>query len=179
MLKEKPIIINLIGGPGTGKSTIAAGLFYELKKSGLNCELVTEYAKDKVWEESFKTLDDQIYVFGKQFHRLYRVYDKVDIVITDSPLLLSIIYDKGESEYFHKLVVEQYHNFNNMTFFIERDTVYEESGRMQNEDEAKSIDKEIKDLLHKYDITYVKTSTKKAIEDIIKILDLYNEVKTK
>lgn len=167
---NKPIIINLIGGPGSGKSTIAAGLFYELKKSGYVCELVTEYAKDKVWEESFKTLDDQIYVFGKQFHRIYRVYDKVDIVITDSPLLLSIIYDKGESEYFHQLVVEQYKKFNNLMVFVERETEYQETGRMQNETEAKKIDNEIKDLLHKYDVDYVTSSTTKAIDDIIEML---------
>lgn len=167
---NKPIIINLIGGPGSGKSTIAAGLFYELKKSGYVCELVTEYAKDKVWEESFKTLDDQIYVFGKQFHRIYRVYDKVDIVITDSPLLLSIIYDKGESEYFHKLVVEQYKKFNNLMVFVERETEYQETGRMQNETEAKKIDNEIKYLLNKYDVDYVTSSTTKAIDDIIEIL---------
>ena len=31
-MNKKPLIINLIGGPGCGKSTAAAGLFYALKK---------------------------------------------------------------------------------------------------------------------------------------------------
>ena len=42
------IVVNLIGGPGSGKSTTAAGLFYNLKKLGINCEMALEYAKDKV-----------------------------------------------------------------------------------------------------------------------------------
>lgn len=170
--KAKPIIINLIGGPGSGKSTIAAGLFYELKRRGICCEIASEYAKDKVWEESFKTLDDQIYVFGKQFHRIFRLKDKVDIVITDSPLLLSIIYDSGDSEYFDKFIVEQYKKFNNLLVFVERETNYESEGRMQNEEEAKMIDNEIKSLLHKHDIDYVVSSTTKAIDDILNMLKL-------
>ena len=46
------LVINLFGGPGCGKSTIAALLFGKLKQNGINCEMALEYAKDKVWEES-------------------------------------------------------------------------------------------------------------------------------
>ena len=38
-------IINIWGGPGVGKSTAAAGLFYEMKKLQLNVELVTGVRK--------------------------------------------------------------------------------------------------------------------------------------
>ena len=48
----KPIVVNLIAAPGSGKSTIAAGVFEELKWEGVNAELITEFAKDKVWEEN-------------------------------------------------------------------------------------------------------------------------------
>ena len=167
---KNALVINLIGGPGCGKSTIAAGLFYELKKAGYLCELVTEYAKDKVWEESYKTLDDQVYVFGKQFHRMFRVKDKVDIIITDSPLPLSIIYDNSESQYFHKFVVEQYNTFNNIMVFVDRETKYENEGRMQTEDEAKSIDERIKHLLNMNDIKYVMIPTTQVVDKVINVI---------
>ncbi len=64
--KKSALIVNLFGGPGAGKSTMAAGLFSELKWRGINCELATEYAKEKVWEESYAIFENQIYIFGKQ-----------------------------------------------------------------------------------------------------------------
>lgn len=57
---NKTIIVNIYGSPSAGKSTTAAGVFYELKRNGIRCELVTEYAKSKVWEESYKVLNDQL-----------------------------------------------------------------------------------------------------------------------
>lgn len=42
------ILINLFGAPGTGKSTGAAYIFSQLKMKGINAELVTEFAKDKL-----------------------------------------------------------------------------------------------------------------------------------
>ena len=43
-------IINLYGGPGVGKSTTAAGLFYKMKIAGYSCELAYEWIKLKVYE---------------------------------------------------------------------------------------------------------------------------------
>jgi hypothetical protein len=45
---EKTILVNLYAGPGTGKSTMAANVFSELKWMGVNCELALEFAKTKV-----------------------------------------------------------------------------------------------------------------------------------
>lgn len=44
------LVINLFGVPGAGKSTGAAYIFARLKMLGINTELVTEFAKDKVWD---------------------------------------------------------------------------------------------------------------------------------
>lgn len=46
----KTIVVNLFGAPGAGKSTGAAYIFALLKMAGVEAELVTEFAKDKVWE---------------------------------------------------------------------------------------------------------------------------------
>ena len=56
----KTLHINLWAGPGTGKSTMAAGIFAALKWNKIDCELVSEYAKQIVWEESYTKLNNQI-----------------------------------------------------------------------------------------------------------------------
>ena len=160
------IVVNLFAGPGSGKSTTCAGVFAKLKLAGINCEMALEYAKDKVWEESNKVLDDQIYVFGKQLHRIFRLKDKVDVVITDSPILLSIIYDKTRNKYFSDLVLNQFNNFDNRNYFIERTTVYNPKGRLQTEDEAKEIDKVLLDLLKDCNIEYDSVGKSEAVDYI-------------
>lgn len=167
MKNKRPIVINLISGPCAGKSTTAAGVFYELKKRGINCEMSLEFAKDKVWEESFKTMDDQIYIFGKQYHKLWRLKDKVDVIITDSPLIISLYYNKDESRYFNDFVVEQYNRFDNRMYFIERNDEYDERGRMQTKEEAEAIDVEIKNILDKYNIDHCCVENKYAVNRIV------------
>jgi len=144
------IIVNLYRGPGTGKSTNAARLFSMLKDEGVEVELVTEYAKDLVWEDNLATLDNQLFVFANQHHKLYRLLDKVDVVITDSPLLLSVLYgrmNKDWTEEFEDFVQSVYSGFNNLDVMLERVKPYKSNGRLQTEEEARELDNYINLLI--------------------------------
>ena len=154
MSKTGPLIVNFVAGPGAGKSTSSAHLFALLKWEGVNAELVTEYAKDKTWERSFNTLQNQIYVFGKQLHRTWVLNGQVDVIVTDSPILLSLIYGRDISDNFRGLVVEQFKNMDSKTYFIDRNKPYYNAGRSQTEAEAKLIDQHVLNLLDTYDIDY-------------------------
>ena len=103
---KKSLIINLYGGPGSGKSTCAAYIFSQLKMHGINAELVTEFAKDKVWENNTEVFKNQAYLFGKQSYRISRCKCKLDVIVTDSPLPLCIFYNNDPSltENFNKSV---------------------------------------------------------------------------
>lgn len=165
------LVINLYGGPGTGKSTIAAGIFSALKLKGINVELVTEYAKDKVWDKHEAILDNQIYIFAKQYHRLHRLRDQVDVVITDSPILLSSIYNKDRTALGTKLdelVLEAYKSFDNINYFLTRIREYNPKGRVQTEDEAKEVDIKVKELLNNLNMIYEsQKGSKEGMENII------------
>lgn len=142
------IVLNLFGGPCAGKSTVSAGVFYQLKMSGVNCELVTEVAKDLVWEERDMTLDCQPYVFAKQMKRLWRLKGKVDVVITDSPILMSVVYaGKDWPESFNIYVVDQFHGFNNLNVFLRRNKDYNPVGRGETREQAIGLDEKIMQIM--------------------------------
>jgi tRNA uridine 5-carbamoylmethylation protein Kti12 len=150
-----PLIVNLFGGPGSGKSTMAAGLFAELKESGISTELVTEYAKDKTWEEAYNVLNNQLYVFAKQHHRIWRVANKVDVIITDSPLFLSLVYSPYEdNDILSNLVMHEIHKYSSLDVFLKRVKPYSGIGRSQTEDEAKAIDEKIQRIYRAYNSTF-------------------------
>ena len=164
-------VINLIGGPGSGKSTLAAELFVEMKKRHMNTELVTEYVKDKVWEESFAMMENQLYLFGKQHHRMWRLSKKCDIVVTDSPLILSLYYgskcNTPCSPTFMKLVVEEFNKYDNINIVLKRANRYNPLGRMQTEDEARQVDNELLEIVKRTCKDYVEfTVSEDGIKDL-------------
>lgn len=171
-------VINLYGGPGCGKSTVAAGLFYELKCSGFECELTGEYAKDKTWDNNPEVLDNQPFIFGQQLHRIWRLNNKVEIIVCDSPILLSIIYSKENSELFEEFIVEQYSKYNNINFILDRTVKYDVIGRNQTEEEAIELDNKLIDIMKKYNISYTKVigDSKIKVNRILNHLKLINVI---
>lgn len=157
MENKNTLVVNLLAGPGSGKSTLAASVFSELKWKGVDCELVTEYAKDKVWEESFTTLSNQLYILGKQAHKNFRLNGKVDVMITESSVLMSLLYSKEprhKTEEFIKVTVDEFKHYNNINFYVERNDYYVENGRYQTHSEALEIDDKILNVMNDYDIDY-------------------------
>ena len=153
---KKPLVINLFGAPGAGKSTGAAYIFSELKQRGVNAELVTEFAKDKTWEGNTLALSCQEYVFGKQSYRLARCRDNVDVIITDSPLPLAIIYNTNPAlgRPFNEVILNVFDTYDNVNFFIKRGKVYNPKGRSQTEAESDALAEDIIHMLDYHRIDY-------------------------
>lgn len=170
------LVINLTGGPGTGKSTLSANLFAKLKMAGVDVELAPEYVKDLVWEESYKKIGNQIYIFAKQHNRLYRLKNKVKVIITDSPLLNSIVYYNDNNPHFEPLVIWEFKAMNNLTFYLERSFEYVQNGRLQDIEGAKKIDEIYKNLLDKYQIDYTSIRSPYDVDSIVEsIIKIINE----
>lgn len=159
--------INLFGGPGVGKSTTAAALFVEMKKAGMSVELVTEVAKDFVWEDRSTTLSIQPYITIKQFRNLVRLKGKVDYAITDSPILLGCMYaDKYAPDLpaSYKQFIVDLHNQElnpSVNFVLERIFDYDTTGRYQQEQEALQFDADIRKVLVLNGVKYTTLSPNK------------------
>jgi hypothetical protein len=148
---DPPIVCNLWGGPGSGKSTTAALLFGKLKSRGVRAELVTEYAKDLVWEGRTKTLGSQLYVTGKQSWRQERLVGQVDVIVTDSPIPMGLVYTELVTRGFEAIVQEVYNRYDNLDCLLLRDLEshpYQQYGRSQDLEGARGLDWTIAQLLN-------------------------------
>lgn len=176
--KKQAIVVNLISGPGTGKSIITARLFEKLKLKYISCDISMEYIKRKLREKALKVIESQIYIFGKQQFQLFTMKDEVEVIITDSPIILSAIYDKTECPHLRALILKEFKSYKNMTYFIERDqkAKYEQEGRYQDLEGAKQVDKKVKKFMDDHKIPYKiihgigKESRKTILKDIQKEL---------
>jgi hypothetical protein len=172
------MVVNLFGAPSAGKSTGAAYIFAKLKLAGVNAELVTEFAKDKVWEETKAVFKNQLYIFGKQSFKISKCYDKVDVVITDSPLYASKLYnnfDGKKGQLLDALVIEEFNSYENRNYFINRVKPYNPVGRFQTEDESDKIATQLRDMLYRDNISYDDRSGNEAgydsiVKDILAML---------
>jgi nicotinamide riboside kinase len=157
-MKNKVIVINLFGGPGAGKSTQRAEIFSKLKKLGYNVEEVREYAKKLTWKKSYKMLQNQLYVFAKQHNEVWQLQDEVQVVITDSPILLSVLYGRYyksmDNPYFESMALYEFERNTNLNVYLERPTHYQKEGRNQTEKEARDVDNLLQKMMEEFGYTY-------------------------
>jgi nicotinamide riboside kinase len=156
-VKSGPLTVVLYGGPGTGKSTVAASLFAELKMRGHDVELVPEVAKGLTWESRALALAHQPYIIAKQMFHIDRLDGQVDVVVTDTSTLLGVVYGQNTTTAFKEWIVDDYKRRRTINVLLRRndELAYAIRGRRQTETEALKIDREILQLLHEQQINHL------------------------
>lgn len=164
-------VINFVGGPCSGKSTLGTGLFYQMKKDGYNVEFVHEWAKELTWDERKKCLQDQLSILGHQNNMVNRLSGKVDWVVTDSSIILGLMY-APENYYktFPQMVLEVFNSYDNITIYVNRPDVYQSSGRNQNQEQAKLIDLKIKNMLKSNNIDFMEVNYNIDVQDLLNLI---------
>jgi len=165
-----PLIVNFFGGPCVGKTTLAAGLFYELKRNEIEVEFAMEECKKFVWEKNWSIFENQLYIFGLEHQKLFRLcQNEIDVVITDSPILLSLVYDIQTNpnipdrhvtydEFRRDFYINEFQKFKNLNFLIKRtETNFSKIGRRIDHDTLainKQFDLRIERILEMVDPNY-------------------------
>ena len=173
-------VINLLGAPGMGKSAIASGLFYLMKKNHHSAALCREYAQYLVTAgREWQLREEQLYLFAKQHHELFIQRGNYRTAVTDSPLLLTAFYAAADvtPESFYQCVRDYNDKFENVYFFISRDigapnSVFDNSGRVHNREESLEKEKLQRTFLEQWGIQYtdirINSNAHEAEEDSAK-----------
>lgn len=140
--------INLFGGPNSGKSTIAAKLFADLKIEKYEIELVREYIKSWTYLKNNPESYDQLYVFAKQIREEDIILRNNDgIIITDCPSMINCFYSFYNKDIFSTDLLNISKNFDkkykplNIFLSVKRSFQdYNEYGRFHTFEESKLID---------------------------------------
>lgn len=146
MTNKKTTVVNVWGGPGAGKSTLQLKLSAYLKENKIDVHPVSEYVKGWIFEGRKILETDQVYFLAKQ-HRSEKIaYGKVDYIITDCPMWMSIPYEKEltKAPYIAESIINKYLSQNpeveHKHVLVLRPDDYDPVGRRQTEDEAIEFD---------------------------------------
>lgn len=157
---ERLKVINLLGSPGQGKSTVRSGVFWLMKTYGMSVEEVSEYAKYLVLSgRTWQLGADQMYVFAKQHHKQLVLKGQYEYAVTDSPLMLCDFYaPRPYFDNFSGLVRDTFDSFENINFFLSRDldnAPFEDGGRLHNREASKRVEEDMRNFLAKKNIPYI------------------------
>jgi hypothetical protein len=168
--------IAIVGSPGSGKTTLSAGLFYHLKILRKHVELVPELIKYKVYKElNFNapgfdiqnTLEQRELEEGLE--RSGRSARSIDYLICEAPLCNGYFYASfygkdDECAVLRKIAKDKLQTYD-IVFFVERQAgqEYVTLGRKESDAEAARVERHIRAeldvLLPKGRVLYVTQST--------------------
>jgi nicotinamide riboside kinase len=92
-MKGKGKLIQIIGPPSSGKSTLASQVNGDMKENGLNTVFISEVATDYISEYGVPNEPiDQLTIFYKQANKELMFKNSKDYIICDSSSILNYIY---------------------------------------------------------------------------------------
>ncbi len=154
-------VINVIGGPGCDKSLITSAIIVYLKLREQTIEVIPDFAKSLVWQQNFEVLKNQYFIAQRQFEMLSLLDGQVKFLITECSLPQVLYYNENyldnicDIEKTRTQILEWYNQCNNINIFVERgDRKYIRTGRFQDEEHARAIDRGMLELLKREELPY-------------------------
>ena len=154
-------VINIIGGPGCDKSLFSAAIILQLNLHNKTVETIPDYAKSLVWQQNFEVLKNQYFIAQRQYEMLNLLDGQVQFLITECSLPQVLYYNEHYEENICDVgktrlqILEWYKQHNNVNIFVERgEKKYVHTGRFQDEEQAKNIDRGLRAMLVREGLRY-------------------------
>ena len=170
-------VVNCFAGAGAGKTTVALLTAGAMKQAGADCEYVDEWHKMSVWLNHGNVLEHPEMMLANQHQKQWALEGKVDIIISDCPLLLFAPYARkfipnyphDEFEELSMRINDKYENYN---IWINRDpTIFKQHGRVQTLEQSIEMDQKIRAFVEsKATIDYVVDNTRESVELLVTTL---------
>lgn len=158
-------VINIIGGPGCEKSLVAAALQVFFHVHGKTVEGIPDFAKNLVWQSNFEVLKNQYFIAQRQFEMLSLVDGQVQFLLNECALPQVMYYNETYADNIcdiaktREQILEWHNQFDNVNILVERsDKKYIHTGRFQDEEQARSIDRGLRTLLDREGMPYTTLS---------------------
>ena len=154
-------VINVIGGPGSDKSFYAAAILLQLNLQNRTVETIPDYAKSLVWQQNYQVLKNQYFIAQRQFEMLELLDGQVQFLITECSLPQILFYNETYPENICDIaktrtqILDWHHQFDTINLLVERgDKKYVRSGRFQDEEQARDVDRGLRALLEREGIPF-------------------------
>lgn len=154
-------VINIIGGPGCDKSLISSAIILYLHLQDKTVETIPDYAKSLVWQQNYEVLKNQYFIAQRQFEMLSLLDGQVQFLITECSLPQVLYYNENYAENICDIaktraqILEWYGQYDNVNIFVERgEKKYVHTGRFQNEEQARVIDRGLRDVMEREKLPY-------------------------
>ncbi len=154
-------VINIIGGPGCDKSLISSAIILYLHLQNKTVETIPDYAKSLVWQQNYEVLKNQYFIAQRQFEMLSLLDGQVQFLITECSLPQVLYYNENYAENICDIaktraqILEWYGQYDNVNIFVERgEKKYVHTGRFQNEEQARVIDRGLRDVMEREKLPY-------------------------
>ena len=154
-------VINIIGGPGCDKSLFTAAIILYLNLHNKTVEQIPDFAKSLVWQKDYEALKNQYNIAQQQFRMIELLDGQVQFLVTECSLPQILYYNEHHPDNICDIqktrtqILAWYKQHNNVNVMVERgDKKYIHTGRFQDEEQAKEVDRGMRGILRREGIAF-------------------------
>jgi len=139
--------------------TSAIVLFLKLREKTV--EVIPDFAKSLVWQQNFEVLKNQYFIAQRQYEMLSLLDGQIQFLITECSLPQVLYYNENYLDNICDIsktrtqILDWYNQCNNINILVARgDRKYIRTGRFQDEEQAREVDRGLVALLEREALPY-------------------------